>query len=171
MGVGEEGGPPVCLSSCPFTPPTPPSTISPCIVQAVCLEKLLSTMCRGGCPVLELLLPWPSLLAGLGLGHEPCCLVSRPQPPWWDDPAGDVSKTRLCGKSDCVRFGPHFPGWGPACSFSPPQAGEAAALASLPTETAAALTSASPCPHEVSHGFASPGSSRGSCGPLRTPDQ
>lgn len=115
--------------------------------------------------------PGLSLLAALGLGHEPCCLVSRPQPPWWDDPAGDVSKTRLCGKSDSLWFGPHFPGWGPACSFSPPQAGEAAALASLPTDTAAGLTSASPCTHEVFCGYASPGSSQGSCGSLLTPDQ
>lgn len=118
---------------------------------------------------LELLLPWPSLLAALVLGHWPCCLVSSPQPPWWDDPAGDVSKTRLCGNSDCVWFGPHFPGWGPARSFSLPQAREAvAALAGLPT---AGLTSASPSAPEVSHGYASPHSSQGSCGSPLTPDQ
>lgn len=120
--------------SLPALSPTP---VSPCIVQDVCLEKLLRTTCPMGSAWaclpcgLELLLCWPSVLVAFGLGHEPPCLVSRPQPPWWDDPAGDVSKTRPCGNSDCMWFGPHFPGWGPAHSFSP-QAGEAAAVSSLP---------------------------------------
>lgn len=141
---------PVLSVSLPAPSPTPPSTISPYIVQAVRLEKLLKHhTCCGSVQAwlphsLELLLPWPSLLAALSLGHEPYCLVSRPQPLWWDDPAGDISKTGLCGKSDCVWFEPHFPGWGPACSFSPPQAEATAALASLPTDAAAVLTSASP---------------------------
>lgn len=84
MGVGEEGACPICLSSCPFT--HPPSAVSPCVVEAICLEKLLSTICHEVCLAwlpcsLELLLPRPSLLAALGLGHKPHCLVSRPQPP------------------------------------------------------------------------------------------
>lgn len=162
--------------SLPAPSPIPPSAVSLCVVEAVCLEKLFSTICCKVCLAwlpcsLELLLLRPSLLAALGLGHEPHCLVSRPQPPWWDDPAGDVSKTRLCGKSDYMWFRLNFPGWGPARSSSPPQAGEAAALACLPTDIAAVLTSASPRYHEVSHGSTSPRSSQGSCGSLLTPDQ
>lgn len=62
-------------------------------------------------------------------------------------------KTRLCGKSDCLWFKPHFPGWGPTHFFYPPQAGEAAALTSLPTSTAAGLISASLHAHKGYCGF------------------
>lgn len=169
-----ERGFPVWVSSCPFT--HPPSAVSPCIVQAVCLEKFLRTMCHMGSAWaclphgLELLLPRPSLLVAFGLGHELSCLVSRPQPPWWDDPAGDVSKTRLCGKSDCMWFGPHFPGWGPTRSFSP-QAGDAAVVSSLPHRHGSwPNLSFLLCPWS----FLWPrqaSSSQGSCGSLLTSDQ
>lgn len=58
------------------------------MVQAVCLEKLLAAW---SCFSLEL----PGL--------------------WrWDEPAGAVSKTALCGKSDCLRFWALVPWLGPS---------------------------------------------------------
>lgn len=69
---------------------------------------------RGVCPALAALGSpaarshfSPATAAGC-LGHELPCL-------WrWDDPAGDVSKTAPCGKSDCVWFWASLPWLGPS---------------------------------------------------------
>lgn len=61
--MGKERGCPVWVSSCPFTHPT--SAVSPCIVQAVCLEKLLRTTCCMGLPGLAFPVAWSCLLSSV----------------------------------------------------------------------------------------------------------
>lgn len=57
MGVGEEGGSPVCVSS------HPPSCFS--LYCSVCLEKILSTIRHGVCPGLASL--WPGAASPLAI--------------------------------------------------------------------------------------------------------
>lgn len=121
MAVSEEG---VCL--CLFLPLCPPPKCCfPFIVQAVCLEKLLTAACNSGS--VQPWLCWAALLhrAASPLAMAAGFLAFQGCLDWCPDhsPSGAMTQQETFPKQHwmesltVVWFVPHFPGWGPAlCS-------------------------------------------------------